>query len=127
LSALGDPNPLKVQIPTIEQLKNILLLDLVNKELMRIMTTVSAFLKKSTTISTLIHHNPNDFPDPYKFKLERFADNSNEESRNWQPFGNGPRKCIGSTFALLEQRVTLSICYRSLNFVLARIIQITIS
>ncbi|KXN67741.1 cytochrome P450, partial [Conidiobolus coronatus NRRL 28638] len=96
---------------TIEQLKNIPLLDMVIKESMRIMTAVSAFPKKSTIISTLsngltipaktalflhywvVHHNPNDFPDPYEFKPERFDDISNEATKNWQPFGTGPRTC----------------------------------
>jgi cytochrome P450 len=86
-------------------------MDLVNKESMRIMTTASAVQRKSASISTLsngltipaktaiflqlwaVHHNPKAFPDPFEFKPERFADNSNEESKNWQAFITGPRTC----------------------------------
>jgi cytochrome P450 len=92
-------------------LKNIPLMDLVNKESMRIMTTASAVQRISASISTLsngltipaktpiflqlwaVHHNPKAFPDPFEFKPERFADNSNEESKNWQAFITGPRTC----------------------------------
>ncbi|XP_037872543.1 cytochrome P450 CYP9A22 isoform X1 [Bombyx mori] len=56
-----------------------------------------------------IHHNPEYYPEPYKFDPERFSE---ENKRNikpftYLPFGTGPRNCIGSRFALCEVKVML--------------------
>nr|AZR39446.1 cytochrome P450 [Agasicles hygrophila] len=54
-----------------------------------------------------IHHDPNNFPDPSKFDPERFNDENKRlvKSLALQPFGVGPRNCIGSRFALLEAKM----------------------
>ncbi|KAJ2939820.1 hypothetical protein O0L34_g18014 [Tuta absoluta] len=54
-----------------------------------------------------IHHDPQYFPDPEKFDPERFSE---ENKRNikpftYNPFGLGPRNCIGSRFALCEVKI----------------------
>lgn len=44
-----------------------------------------------------IHHDPEIYPDPYRFDPERFND-ENIKSRHtyaFLPFGEGPRVCIG--------------------------------
>ena len=44
-----------------------------------------------------IHHDPHYFPDPDKFDPERFNDNNKNNiiSGTYNPFGVGPRNCIG--------------------------------
>ncbi|KXN64685.1 cytochrome P450 [Conidiobolus coronatus NRRL 28638] len=126
--------PKNVQIPTIDQLKNIPFIDMVIKESMRIMTTVAAIQRISSCTYTLrngvtipkntpvfvqlwgVHHNPSTFPNPFEFNPNRFEDISSQESKNWQPFLYGSRTCIGSTFSLMEQRVTLAMLLQKFEF-----------
>ncbi|XP_074040293.1 cytochrome P450 9e2-like isoform X2 [Leptinotarsa decemlineata] len=63
-----------------------------------------------------IHRDPKYFPDPERFDPERFNDEnkSNIVPFSYQPFGQGPRNCIGSRFALLEMKVLFF--YLLLNF-----------
>ncbi|XP_037029354.1 cytochrome P450 9e2-like [Bradysia coprophila] len=56
-----------------------------------------------------LHHNPIYYPNPDKFDPDRFSD---ENKHNITPgtfaaFGQGPRNCIGSRFALMEIKVIL--------------------
>lgn len=53
------------------------------------------------------HHEPKLFPDPENFDPERFSDEnkSNIKPYTYQPFGTGPRSCIGSRFALMETKL----------------------
>lgn len=53
------------------------------------------------------HHDPKHFPNPEKFDPERFSDKNkgNIKQGAFQPFGLGPRNCIGSRFALLETKI----------------------
>ncbi|KAK1117067.1 hypothetical protein K0M31_016990 [Melipona bicolor] len=56
-----------------------------------------------------IHRDPKYFPEPERFDPERF----NKENKNnidpyaYIPFGVGPRKCIGSRFALVETKLLI--------------------
>lgn len=54
-----------------------------------------------------IHHDPRYFPNPEIFDPERFSDQnkSNILPYAYQPFGVGPRMCIGSRFALAEMKL----------------------
>ncbi|KXN65080.1 cytochrome P450 [Conidiobolus coronatus NRRL 28638] len=126
--------PKNVQIPTNDQLKSVPFMDMVIKESMRIMTTASAVQRTSSTTYTLsngvtipkntpvfvqlwgVHHNPSAFPNPFEFNPNRFEDISNQESKNWQPFLYGNRTCLGSTFSLMEQRVTLAMLLQKFEF-----------
>ena len=56
--------------------------------------------------ATLIHHDPDVYPDPYAFRPERFL-GKKPGTYTWLPFGGGRRRCIGASFALLEMRVVL--------------------
>ncbi|XP_017770196.1 PREDICTED: cytochrome P450 9e2-like [Nicrophorus vespilloides] len=51
-----------------------------------------------------IHRDPEYFPEPDKFDPERFNDENIDNIKlfTYNPFGYGPRNCIGSSFALME-------------------------
>ncbi|XP_022106692.1 cytochrome P450 3A24-like [Acanthaster planci] len=62
----------------------------------------------------VVHHDPETWPDPYTFDPERFAPEKRSKIHNvaWLPFGEGPRKCIGYRFAIMQT-----------TFVLVRLLQ----
>jgi cytochrome P450 family 135 len=54
----------------------------------------------------LVHRRPDVYPDPYRFRPERFIERP-PETYTWLPFGGGIRRCIGARFATYEMRVVL--------------------
>jgi cytochrome P450 len=104
-------NPQVLTNPTLDQLKQMKYLNLVIKESMRAMATVSVLerictsefqltdnikLTKDTPVFLMmyqVHQNPHYFSNPEKFDPERFRDSASVESKNWQPFITGPRAC----------------------------------
>lgn len=66
--------------------------------------------KNSTVRLSLqhLHHNPDHWPNPEVFDPERFRDKNNIDPIAFQPFGQGPRNCIGMRFALYEMKLGLS-------------------
>jgi len=58
-----------------------------------------------------MHRDPNLFAEPSEFRPQRFLD-SDSPPRGYQPFGVGPRQCIGARFALNELVTTVSIVLR---------------
>jgi cytochrome P450 len=49
----------------------------------------------------LAHRDPESFPEPERFRPERFLDGE-VAPNTWIPFGGGVRRCIGAGFALME-------------------------
>ncbi|XP_076328760.1 cytochrome P450 3A5-like isoform X2 [Tachypleus tridentatus] len=83
-----------------------------NREANKDVTYGSIHIPKGMAVQVPIynlHHNPGIWPDPEKFDPERFSpDNHNYNILAWQPFGHGPRNCIGKSFAQLQAKMALA-------------------
>lgn len=55
----------------------------------------------------LIHRDPDVFPEPERFRPERFLEDPKPSSRVWLPFGAGSRHCVGSHLALMTIKSVL--------------------
>jgi cytochrome P450 len=56
---------------------------------------------------TLMHEDPEIFPEPKRFRPERFLGEEQGSTYTWIPFGGGRRRCLGAAFASFEMRVAL--------------------
>jgi len=58
----------------------------------------------------LMHRDPKYWPDPDRFAPERFAPDQNRSpaAYTYVPFGGGPRICIGFMFAEVEAKIVLA-------------------
>ncbi|XP_070558876.1 cytochrome P450 3A31-like [Ptychodera flava] len=102
-------------------------MEMVISETMRLYTPAPRFNRKclqSCTINGInfrkgvvvdvpiytIHHNPEYWPEPEKFKPERFTAEAKAERDPYTflPFSHGPRSCIGMRFAQMEMKITLA-------------------
>ncbi|MGH3969048.1 MAG: cytochrome P450 [Mycobacterium sp.] len=55
----------------------------------------------------LMHRRPDIYPDPERFRPERFLE-QRAGTYTWIPFGGGVRRCLGAAFAEYEMRIVLS-------------------
>ena len=67
---------------------------------------------KGTPIHILayaMHHDPEVWPDPFKFDPERFKPDevAKRHPFSYLPFGEGPRQCIGSRYAMMIMKILL--------------------
>ncbi|KAH8371755.1 hypothetical protein KR093_008783, partial [Drosophila rubida] len=65
------------------------------------------------------HRLPHIYPEPNKFKPERFASEEVEKRNScaYLPFSAGPRYCIGNRFAILEIKTIVSRLLRSYELI----------
>ncbi len=49
----------------------------------------------------LVQRDPRTFPEPDRFRPERFLEGE-VAPNTWIPFGGGVRRCIGAGFSLME-------------------------
>lgn len=113
--------------PTVRDLEALPYTELVMSEAMRLYPPVYAMARRAredTQIGEwdvpcgsevmlwtyLTHRDPRFYPEPEKFRPERF-DNAHAASLPkfaYLPFGGGPRACIGKAFAMMEARLILA-------------------
>jgi cytochrome P450 len=60
----------------------------------------------------LLHRRPEIYPDPERFRPERFLEERGG-TYTWIPFGGGVRRCLGATFAQYEMRAVLAALFDS--------------
>ncbi|CAN7989348.1 unnamed protein product, partial [Ixodes hexagonus] len=112
--------------PDYDRLLQLRRLDMVVKECLRLYPPVVLLLSRACNADTTImgqffpkgvnimvpvwhvHHDPELWPDPYKFNPGRFdPEASPRHPMAFIPFGLGPRMCLGKRFALLELKTAL--------------------
>jgi cytochrome P450 len=54
----------------------------------------------------LVHRRPEIYPEPERFRPERFLEQP-AGTYTWIPFGGGVRRCLGGAFAEFEMSVVL--------------------
>ncbi|EEC12187.1 cytochrome P450, putative, partial [Ixodes scapularis] len=66
-----------------------------------------------------IHNDPDNWDNPHVFDPDRFLPENKQKFNPlaWQPFGAGPRNCIGMRFAQMEIRFTFAHILRKYRLV----------
>jgi len=66
-----------------------------------------------------LHHDPEYWANPDTFDPDRFSteNKSNIQTGSFQPFGNGPRQCLGSNLMKMEAKVMLGHLLRKFRLV----------
>ena len=64
------------------------------------------------------HRRPDVWPDPLRFRPERFI-STRPSPYEFFPFGGGMRRCLGMAFALYEMKVVLATLFSRADLALA--------
>ena len=56
---------------------------------------------------TAIHRRPDCYPEPGRFRPERFLGPDAPDTYTWLPFGGSTRRCLGASFATFEMQVVI--------------------
>lgn len=62
----------------------------------------------------LTHRRPDVYPEPERFRPERFIERP-AETYSWIPFGGGVRRCLGAAFATYEMKVVIPAILRAVR------------
>jgi cytochrome P450 len=62
----------------------------------------------------LMHRRPDIYPEPDRFRPERFLEQP-AGTYTWIPFGGGVRRCLGASFAMFEMKQVLTAIVRSVR------------
>jgi cytochrome P450 len=62
----------------------------------------------------LVHTDPTVYPEPERFRPERFSE-GRPDPKAWIPFGGGVRRCLGASLAQLEMKIVLRTALRDLE------------
>lgn len=54
-----------------------------------------------------MHRDPEQFPEPEKFRPERFIGSPTHHKYAYMPFGAGPRNCVARSLALMEAKLAI--------------------
>jgi cytochrome P450 len=65
--------------------------------------------------TTLLHSDPDIYPEPDRFRPERWLDKK-PSPFEYTPFGGGARRCLGAAFAIYEMKIALATIVRTLVF-----------
>jgi cytochrome P450 len=126
---------LKGEAPRVEDLASLPLLERVVKESLRILPPVPfnhrvaaedtelggfSIPRGSELISSVYRTQrmPDVFPEPDRFRPERW-EHLDPGPYSYNPFGAGPRMCIGASFAMMEVRIVLAMLLQAFRFELA--------
>jgi len=133
-AVMGPIDGKTIVAPTFEQLENLEYMKMVINETLRMYPPITAsarFTNETFEMKGFIfpkgfgiacqnyntHHDPNIWPDPFKFDPERFSkQNSERHPYSFIPFSAGPRICIGKNFFQVESKMILATLLRMVTF-----------